>query len=63
MLVGNLEDDTKNYHFVIFPKLFKEINFELNKSTFYLILAKLGKDNKDEFNLVIDKIAPLNIKY
>ncbi len=59
MLVGSLEDDTKAYRFVIFPKTFKEINFTIDGGTIYLILARLSKDNKNELNLVINRIAPL----
>ena len=60
MIVGSLEDDTKSYRFVIFPRTLKEFNISFDESHIYLILAKLTKDNKDEYNLVINKIAPLN---
>ncbi|MBR4496212.1 MAG: DNA polymerase III subunit alpha [Acholeplasmatales bacterium] len=60
MIVGSLEDDTKTFRFVIFPKTLKELNFELKDGIIYLILAKFSKDNKNEDNLIINKIAPLN---
>lgn len=60
MVVGSLEDDTKTFRFVIFPKTLKELNFELKDGIIYLILAKFSKDNKNEDNLIINKIAPLN---
>ncbi len=62
MIVGTLEDDTKQYRFVIFPRTFKEINFEFDTGTIYLALARLSKDNKDELNLVINKIGPIKTK-
>jgi DNA polymerase-3 subunit alpha len=60
MVVGKLEDETKSFRFVIFPRTLKELNFKIEEGILYLILAKLSKDNKDEESLVINKIAPLN---
>ena len=62
MIVGNLEDDTKSMKFVIFPKVLKEINFEIKEGYLYLILARLSRDNLDELSLVINKIGMINNK-
>jgi DNA polymerase-3 subunit alpha len=62
MIVGTIEDDTSNLKFVIFPRVLKELDFEINTSNLYLVLGRLSKDNKDELNFVVNKIAPLNIK-
>lgn len=59
MAVGSIEDQYTTKKFVIFPRVFSELEFELNKNDLYLILAKLELDNKKEECFTVLKIAPI----
>ena len=59
MVLGDLEDDTMKYRFVMFPRIYNELNFKLEKSRLYLVLGVIEKDNKDNDSFTILKIAEI----
>ncbi len=59
MVLGDLEDDTMKYRFVMFPRIYNELNFKLEKSRLYLVLGVIEKDNKDSDSFTILKIAEI----
>ncbi len=53
MIVGSLNDDKNQYDFVIFPKDFSKITFQLSFNQLYCIDYRLEKDKKTGRNKVI----------
>lgn len=56
MLIGRLSDNTGEKSFVIFPKVYQTLP-PLAKDQLYLVLGILNKDNRQEDNIQILKIA------
>ncbi len=59
MIIGKLEDSSARKRFVIFPKVYETLNFELKRNQLYLALAHLENNNQKEECFVIKKIAQI----
>ncbi len=59
MIIASLEDSSVRKRFVIFPKVYETLNFELKRNQLYLALAHLENNNQKEECFVIKKIAQI----
>lgn len=61
MLIGSLEDDSIVKRFVIFPKIYRTLDMQIEKNNMYLILGVLDKDNRNDDSISINRIAKIEI--